>query len=180
MKRIPTMIMVTLVSVLPAYANGAAESPELDLREGFSRGEAAGVDVQWRVEDDVLTVQMAAATTGWVAVGFDPQRRMEGANFIIGYVSDGDVHVSDDYGVGPISHEPDVDIGGTDNILQAEGEERDGVTVIRFSIPLDSGDSTDRPLRAGSTYSVLVAAGPNGADDPAVKHRQRGSFQMEL
>jgi hypothetical protein len=105
---------------------------------------------------------------------------MADANIIIGYVENGELFISDDYGVGAIRHEHDVDNGGEDDIVDAEGEERDGVTVIRFTIPLDSGDAMDKPLVPGNSYKVIVAHGPNGADDFGTYHATRGSFEMDL
>jgi hypothetical protein len=166
-------------SAVSAGGNGEA-APTVSVREGFEQATVAGVDVQWRVEGDELTVQMTAATTGWVAVGFDPSRMMRDANIIIGYVADGEVMISDDYGTGNTSHGHDVDNGGTNDILSAEGTEENGSTQITFTIPLDSGDSWDKPLAPGNSYTVVVSHGPDGADNFGEYHADRGSFEMEL
>ena len=124
-------------------------------------------DVRLSLETDgtVLIVSVSAPTTGWVAVGFDPSAAMKDANIVIGYVADGQVFLRDDWGSGHTSHEPDTEMGGEDDITAASGEEAGGVTSITFTIPLDSGSPGDKALVPGTTYDVLVAYGPDSADD---------------
>lgn len=181
MKRRLSLALLIAFAAVAVFANGEGEAaPEVPQLEGFSSATAAGVNVQWMVEGDTITVQASAGTTGWVAVGFDPSQQMADANIIIGYVEDGELFISDDFGVSRISHAHDTENGGSDDIVDAEGDERDGVTTIRFTIPLDSGDAMDKPLEVGSTYKVIVAYGPDDADDFGTYHATRGSFEMEL
>jgi len=118
---------------------------------------AAGVTMQWRVEGSNLAVTLTAATTGWVAVGFNPTMAMQGANIIIGEVHNNIVTIEDDFGTGPNDHNADTALGGTDNVINLGGSETNGVTEIRFKIPLDSGDPNDRPLAIGNTYKIMLA-----------------------
>lgn len=141
---------------------------------------AAGVDVRIEVVEDTLQVALSAETTGWISIGFDPSRMMADANIIIAYVKDGELHIADDYGTGPMSHDRDTAHGGTHDIVAATGREEEGVTAVEFTIPLDSGDDMDKPLVPGNTYLVLVAHGPDGADDFTTYHANRGSFELEL
>lgn len=181
MRRFSLFLAALTIAACAVSAGGQGEAaPTVPALDGFSQAQVAGVDVQWRVDGDELTVQMTSATTGWIAVGFDPSRMMRDANIIIGYVADGQVMLSDDYGTGNTSHGHDVDNGGTDDIISAEGTEEDGSTQITFTIPLDSGDSWDKPLVPGNTYTVIVSHGPDGADNFGDYHADRGSFEMEL
>ena len=188
MRRLSTVILAFLIAATAVFAGGdgekdgvgSADASSIAVMDGYSSGSAAGVQVQWRVTGDTLSVQVAAATTGWIAVGFDPSNRMADANIIIGYVSGGEVHLRDDFGTGNTRHGADVDNGGTDDLSDVEGEETGGVTTIRFTIPLDSGDSTDKPLVAGSTYKIIVARGPDDTDDFGTYHGSRGSFETKL
>jgi hypothetical protein len=140
----------------------------------------AGVDVRIEVVGDALQVELSAATTGWVSIGFDPSQMMAEANIIIAYVEDGELHIADDYGTGPMSHDRDTAHGGTHDVSAATGREEEGVTSVEFTIPLDSGDDLDKPLAAGNSYLVLLAHGPDGADDFSTYHANRGSFELEL
>ena len=47
----------------------------------------------WTIEGDLIHVLLQAKTTGWVAIGFDPENAMQGANIIIGAVKDGKVDI---------------------------------------------------------------------------------------
>ena len=102
------------------------------------------------------------------------------ANIIIGYVSDEEVFLRDDYGIGNVRHGADVDNGGTYDLSDVEGSEAGGVTTVSFTMPLDSGDALDKPLVSGSTYKMLMAHGPDGADDFGTYHGSRGSVEINL
>ena len=160
--------------------SGRIADPPLD---GYSRvsDESMSFDFQWMVDGENLNIQMTALTTGWLAIGFDPENKMAGANMLIGFVSDGSVFLRDDFGDGQVKHTPDTKLGGEENFSQLEGNEADGKTRIRFTIPLDSGDAFDKPLEPGVTYKVIYAYGPDGKDDFGSYHtRNRGSFEITL
>jgi hypothetical protein len=126
--------------------------------------EAAGVALHWANDAQYLYGALEAQTEGWVAVGFDPEDRMQGANYIFGYVSGDRTTVEDMFGVrpfGPGSHPSDEQLGGQNHVAEFGGLEEGGRTLIEFKIPLDSGDEYDKPLRAGSTYPILLAMGPS-------------------
>ena len=181
MNRNLILFLLVFAQASALFAGGQGESaPQVPLRDGFSRGGDAGVDVQWRVNDDQITVQMSAPTTGWVAVGFDPARMMAEANMIIGYVENGTLTIADDYGTAATAHGRDTENGGTDDIISAEGRETEEGAQITFTIPLDSGDPTDKPLTPGNSYKVIVAYGPDRSNNLDAYHEARGSFTMEL
>jgi hypothetical protein len=145
------------------------------------QAEGAGVTLYWSNDAEFLYAGMSAQTTGWVAVGFDPQEAMLGANYIFGYVQDGTLFLEDMYGTkraGTDSHPPDEQLGGANDILESAGREEGGVTVIEFKIPLDSGDAYDKPLAPGGSYVALLAIG--GSDDFDSYHTERGGTQIAL
>jgi hypothetical protein len=139
----------------------------------------AGVDVYWSNDDHRLRVGLVSPGTGFVSIGFDPDRQMEGANFIIASVHEGELTIRDDYGTEPLAHMEDTVRGGQDNILTAAGNEWPDQTVVEFVIPLDSGDSMDKPLIAGHEYTVLVSY-HSMVDSFSNRHTRRGSGQMQL
>lgn len=83
--------------------------------------EASGFRVYWTNDDVVLRVGLFSPGTGYVAIGLDPDRRMQGANFIIPAVRNGQMEIRADYGTGSVSHSSDIENGGTDNVLAALG-----------------------------------------------------------
>ena len=117
----------------------------------------ADVELHWSTDEDTLTMAIAAPCTGYVTVGFDPDNRKEGGNYIIGYVKDGIAIVRDHVGTRGNLHDADVNLGGENNLLAYAGSEADGWTTLEFVIPLDSGDDMDKPLVPGNKHIVLVA-----------------------
>lgn len=143
---------------------------------------AAGVNFEYRVTEDGLNLEgiMSAQTTGWVSVGFNPTFMMRDANIIIGYDDAGIGFIRDDWGTGNTSHVADISLGGTDDVTLLDSSEIDGMTMIHFTIPLDSGDEYDQPLEIGETYPVLLARGPNGANNFTAYHAAAGNAQITL
>jgi hypothetical protein len=188
MKKLLCAITLITILVISAAAGGNKEEnndggfiePTL---EGYARisDEGMAFDFQWMVDGKNLHVQLAAPTTGWLSVGFDPTNKMADANILIGYVSDGSAFLRDDFGDGQVKHSPDAKLGGEEHFSDLDGNEADGTTRIRFTIPLDSGDAFDKVLEVGKTYKVIYAYGPNGKDDFGTYHtRNRGSFEITL
>jgi hypothetical protein len=170
-------------------ADGVASKPvernvtnddAVGLETGYSSLVHQGYSLLWRVNGDMLDFVLSYETTGWISVGFDPSRMMQDANIIIGYVADGTATISDQYGTGRTTHRPDTEIGGADSLVNAAGVEEKGYTEMSFSIPLDSGEDSDRPLKPGGTYTVLLGHGPDGADDFTTYHAGRTSVEIEL
>lgn len=173
----------TPVQEAAATPQSSAWTPDGVIGEGeyANTVEAGGVQFSWSTDAEFLYGALSAQATGWVAVGFDPQNKMQGANYIFGYVKDGQTFVEDMFGTRPIganSHPPDTDLGGRNDIVESGGSEAGGVTVIEFKIPLDSGDTNDKPLRAGSSYKVILAW--SNRDDFTSIHGGYGSAEINI
>lgn len=139
----------------------------------------SGMTLKWRVIGAGLEVILSAPTTGWVSAGFNPSLpNHKDANIIIGYVKDATAHIQDNFGTGAFVHASDVSLGGTDDVSEASGREQGGTTEIHFVIPLDSGDAYDRVLLVGEKYPVILAYGPNGADDYSSQHVRAGFAEI--
>ena len=129
-----------------------------------------GVEFSWAANATNLEIDITAPTTGWLAVGFEPTRAMKDADMVIGYIENGDVFLRDDFGDGFTSHTSDIELGGTDDVIVISGEESAGSTHILFSIPLGSSDEYDKFLEVGATVKVLLAYGPDDADNYSGYH----------
>lgn len=133
---------------------------------------------KWKIVGDSLRCMLLAPTTGWLAVGFDPTEEMLGANFIIGYVNDGTTYVRDDFGVSENMHSADIGLGGDNHVTRVFGHEEGGISEMRFTISLNSGDAFDRILIQGQTYKIIFAYGFNGADDFNTIHEEKESLEI--
>jgi len=163
----------------PVPAVGYSIDGAIGATEYLHSTEIAGVEVYWTNDATYLRVGLVAPGTGFVAIGFDPVRRMEGANFILGYVEDGKAYFRDDFGIESTAHMADVDRGGVNNIVSSAGAEWTDRTILEFIIPLDSGDEMDKPLVPGGTYTVLLAY-HDLQDGFTTRHSRRGSGQIQL
>ena len=170
---------LSMVEEEPAPATGYSIDGAIGSTEYAHSAEIAGVEVNWTNDATYLRVGLAAPGTGFVAIGFDPVREMEGANFILGYVEDGKVYFRDDFGTELTAHMADVDRGGVGNIISSAGAEWADRTILEFIIPLDSGDAMDRPLVPGNTYTVLLAY-HDLRDGFTTRHSRRGVGEIQL
>jgi len=141
--------------------------------------EAGGFEIHWWNDASFLRVGVISPGAGYVAVGFDPDDRMQGANFVLAAVRDGQLWTRDDYGNGALTHAADVSLGGTDDILAAAGREMEGQTYVEFMIALNSGDRMDKPLLPGNTYDIVIAFHET-SDDFDTYHSRRGAGKMRL
>lgn len=141
--------------------------------------EAKDMQFSWSIEKDQIHVQMSAKTTGWVGVGFGPEKAMQGANIIIGAVKEGKFKVEDHYGNRKRGHKSDKSLGGKNDVLNPLGSETEGVTTISFSLPLDTGDAYDKPINPEGITKVMLAYGA-GKDSFRNRHPFRTIYEINL
>lgn len=134
--------------------------------------EAKGTTFAWKIDGDTLHAKVSAKTKGWVAVGFNPSSKMKDANYILGYIKDGEVEVVDHFGDKATGHSADEKLGGTSDVTVVGGSEEGGVTTIEFSIPMNSPDKYDSVLSKDGDTVVLLAYGPD-RDSFKPRHKSR-------
>jgi len=137
------------------------------------------ISFAWKVDGTTLAVKLAAETDGWVGIGFNPKKDMKDANFILGYVKDGQAKISDEFGDKENSHTLDKKLGGTDDVTLIGGSEVGGVTTIEFTIPLKSADKNDTSINVDGDTKVLLAYGA-GRDSFISKHVYRTELHVNL
>jgi hypothetical protein len=141
--------------------------------------EVKNMQFSWTIEEDQIHVQLSAKTTGWVAIGFDPEKAMQGANIIIGAVKKGKLRVEDHYADRRRGHSRDKKLGGENDILNPSGSEVDGVTTISFSLLLNTGDKYDKPINPEGTTRIMLAHG-SGKDSFKNHHPYRTIYEINL
>jgi hypothetical protein len=130
--------------------------------------------IRWAVAGENAWFALEGRTAGWVSAGFGAEEEMKGADIVIGWVgADGKAVVRDEFSSGPVGpHSPDAGLGGSDDLLEFAGTEKDGVTVIEFKRKLETGDRFDRAIPASGEMKVIWALGDS--DEPAKRHSKRG------
>ncbi|MEN6369936.1 MAG: DOMON domain-containing protein [Thermotogota bacterium] len=165
----------------PVLAGPVAAAVDGVIREGeyAHSTEAGGFQIHWSNDASFLRVGLISPGTGYLAIGFDPDDRMQGANFVLAAVRNGQLWTRDDYGNGPLTHASDTSLGGTDDILAAAGREDEGKTYVEFVMALNSGDRMDKVLVPGTTYDIVIAFHETN-DDFDTYHSRRGAGKMRL
>ena len=200
---VPTAILVMALAACgqkapaPAESGKKAEKAAAEGKDEAAPGKAeAGLKVEdpnydhnvgvgdmaflWKIDGESLKVKLAAKTTGWVAVGFNPtpDEGMKGGNFVLAYVKDGKAATEDHFGTVKTNHKPDEKLEGQSNVTEVAGKEEGGVTEVSFVIPLKSGDDKDTDIDPAGDTTVLLAWGKS--DTLVLKHKFYASLSVNL
>jgi hypothetical protein len=141
--------------------------------------EAEDMTVSWAVDGDKIHFKLSAPTTGWVAIGFDPENAMKGGDIAIGAVKNGKVRIEDHFGDRKRGHSPDDRLGGGNNIMAPQGMEENKVTTISFTRALAAGDEYDKAIETDTVYRIMVAYG-SGRDSFRAGHQYRGVYDVNF
>ena len=134
-----------------------------------------GLDVYWQNDGELIYVGLSAEVEGYVAIGFAPERRMEGANILIAAVSEGELTIQDHFGTSQTGHREDA----VSDIIQAAGSEIDGRTIVEFAYPLDTGAADDKPLLPGAEVTIILAV-HRSSDGLSARHSARSTTSILL
>ncbi|MEE4166474.1 MAG: DOMON domain-containing protein [Desulfocapsaceae bacterium] len=171
MKKITIAVLISLFACFSATTLFAASyDHELTVKD---------MTFSWKVDGDTLHGRMSAKTEGWVGVGFNPSKKMQDANFIIGYVKDGKAEIADHFGTRATAHDADSKEGGSDDVTLVGGAEENGMTTIEFTMPMNSGDKLDGALTADGDTILLLAYGPD-RDSLKPRHRFKKTMTVNL
>lgn len=157
-------------------ADGVMSENEYDRMVSYDNGK---YELAWAADNEYIYIFMRAMTEGFVALGIQPGTMMREADIIIGFVKDGRVSIRDDYSANAFGpHSADTDLtGGTDDIIEYFGVEKEEYTTLEFKRKLNTGDKYDHPV-AGGINKIIWAYG--FSDDFQIKHSSRGYGQIEL
>jgi hypothetical protein len=134
--------------------------------QGYSGG---NLDVSWKDNDEYLYMALNGSTNGWISVGFEPSEWMKDADIIMGSVVDGKPVVLDEYSTGNYGpHVNDTELGGTNDILEFGGIQKDGFTAIEFKRKLNTGDKFDKAFIPSQNISMIWAMA--NSEDDQIKH----------
>ncbi len=163
-------LMILLLSIQPFSLSAMEYKYEIKAKK---------MKLFWTLEKDQIHIKIAAKTTSWVSIGFDPEEAMKGANIIIGAVKNGAVKVEDHYGNRKRGHANDKKLGGENHVLNPSGTEIDGITTITFTLPLDTGDEYDKPISTTGTNQVILAYG-KGKDSFKTFHPFKAVYEINF
>ncbi len=165
------LLGVGLLLLVP-FQGGAAGTYDHEIKE-------QKMTFAWKVDGDKLAVKVSAETEGWVGIGFNPSNGMKDANYILGYVKDGETKLLDEFGDSENGHSPDDKLGGSSDVTLVGGSEQGGVTTIEFTVPLKSADKYDGTINGAGDNIVLLAYG-GGRDSFKSKHNYRSTLKVNF
>ena len=150
----------------------------IKVREYHGSNNYGDYTIHWRSDEQYIYIGMTARTDGWVAMAVQPGSRMKGADIILGFVKDGAVEVRDMYSTGNFGpHLADLELGGTDDILEFGGREEGGFTTIEFKRELVIKDKYDISIQKG-VNKIIWAYG--SSDSLTARHSTRGYGEINL
>ncbi|MHA2097502.1 MAG: DOMON domain-containing protein [Candidatus Kariarchaeaceae archaeon] len=133
----------------------------------------------WEVVEEQIYFAITAKTTGYVGINIAPGIILNDADLYYGFVNELGDFMVDTYShstFGPTK--PDIDDGGTDDILEYSGNEIAGYTTFEFRRLLETGDSShDNKISLGKT-KIAWTTGPSDdiGDRPAESGRVEINF----
>jgi hypothetical protein len=123
---------------------------------------AAGVCFRWHIQtgprgtSDELHGCVEAATTGWVAVGFNTRAGLAGTRLVmtrvVGGQAQAEMQIAD-----PPHHRHQRQADGTEWVRAVTGEQLQGRTRVCFVMPLRTDAANDRPLQPGQATHLVLA-----------------------
>lgn len=116
-----------------------------------------GMTFAYRIEDDVLRCELRAPTNGWTGVGFNSKNSIVGSDLLLFNVVDGKATSKDLYVKSLGNPMRDEDLGGKYSIELLDALEDEKSTVVRFVIPLNSGDPYDYAHELDKDFWLILA-----------------------
>ncbi|MFZ2413267.1 MAG: stalk domain-containing protein [Candidatus Cryosericum sp.] len=175
-------LVVALLFMIPTGVRAAQPTVDGVVKTGeYGHSTVLGhglYTLSWTIAGDMVWFGIQATTTGWVALGIDPQIAMNGADMVFGWVSAGKATVLDQYSTGMFGpHPDDTLLGGTMDILSSAGREQAGTTTIEFSRELVTGDAHDKAVPTSGTLKIIWAIGNADGVSP---HATKGSATIDV
>jgi len=131
-----------------------------------------------RIAGDSVYLALRAQNNGYIALGIKPENKMQGADILICALNGSQATVTDAYATGPFGpHPADIEIGGTNDVVQTSGSEQNGWVTFEFKRKLTTGDSKDKELTLGDN-PVIWASGSSA--DISIHHVNRGYGTLTL
>jgi hypothetical protein len=161
-------------------ADGTIGNGEYQNQQSFS----SAFTIYWSNDEPYIYCGMQASTPGWLAIAILPEKKADQSiDMILGRVKNGQASVLDlfnsDHHRGNGPHQVDAEIGGSDDILEFGGQEKDNITTLEFKHNLITGDRFDLSLHAGTNY-ISWAYSDTDELESAHAHSTRGYGQIEL
>ena len=131
--------------LIPQPGNGIYEIPGMFITVSLEKA------------TNELLIKGGANTTGWICIGFNDNSGIVGADLKMLAIIDGELICSDRKTLATGDYPEDLNLGGINNINNAEGAMKNGKFDFSFTIPLDVKDTCDQKLINGDDLWIIMA-----------------------
>jgi hypothetical protein len=145
MKKIISNIILLAIPVLVFCISASGDTIRL-----------GNMDCTYEIKKDRLQIILSAPTEGWLAVGFNNQNSIKGADLLMFCVKGDEVIFEDQFVHAAGKHPEDSLCGGESNIRMESAAEESGRTIVEFSIPLSSGDKFGFVHQTGQDFWLIL------------------------
>jgi outer membrane protein assembly factor BamB len=135
-------------------------------------------EVYWTNDEQYIYLALKAKTSGFVSMALQPGEKMKNADMLFGFVKNGKAEMYDLFSTGTFGpHPTDIELGGTNDILEFAGTEADGYTILELKRALKTPDQYDLEIQKG-TNKIIWSYGDS--DSLNVKHHVRGYGEIVI
>ena len=111
----------------------------------------------WRHDADRLHGDLSAPGTGWLAVGFNDARRLDGTRFVIAAVADAPPRAEVHIALPPDHKTVESLTGASSGLGDLAGRFEAGRSILSFSLPHRTADRYSRDLSPGHSTHLMLA-----------------------
>ncbi len=147
-------MFILVLAIMGVIVNVDAQTP---ATPNGNRVERNGMIVSWIYEADQIQFEMEAPTTGWIAIGLNEKNALAGSYLLMGRIADGKAEVVEHYTLAPGDYQPISALGAEIAIAMVSGQEGQGISRIRFTLPILPGNSYAKKLEPGLRYTMHMA-----------------------
>ena len=141
---------------------------------------AGGNSFNYTIQGDSLACTLEAKTNGWIGVGFNDKNSIVNSDLLLFNIIDGIAFSTDLYVKGVGNPQKDSVLGGANTIRKLNGIEKDGITNVKFTIPLRSGDPFDFEHRFNAPYWLILAYSVEDDFSHHSRVRNHVPFKLEV
>jgi hypothetical protein len=115
------------------------------------------MEVCWTITGNEINFKLKAPTNGWLCIGFNEKAGLKGTYLLMARVVNGKAEVVEHHTLSPGNYKDIQCFGEKAVVSSIQGSESNGVSEVRFSVPVHPTHKYAKPLKAGTSYEMLVA-----------------------
>jgi len=160
--------IVSLILCMASFRAGAQKTTTV-----------SDISFTYTIEEELLKCTLEAKTNGWIGVGFNDKNSIVNSDLLLFNIIKGKASNRDLYVKSAGNPRRDSDLGGTNTIQLISGVEKDGITSVVFSIPLNSGDPFDFEHHLNEPFWLILAYSKEDDFEHHSRVRKHISFKLE-